>query len=107
MSTIRGVSRVKQTGDPQGRGRTELTVRLRLPRLPRFKRRDHDTLPEPFGTDLRGLGPLHVCPCGSQVFNVMASFEDYDLTWYFLDGTCVNCGNLVTVPCPVDKPEDS
>ncbi len=61
-----------------------------------------DALPDPFGADLRGLGPVHVCPCGSQVFNVMASFEDYELVWYFLDATCVNCGNLVTVPCPVD-----
>ena len=99
------MSRVKQTGDLKGRSRTELTVRLRLPRLPKFRRKAQDTLPEPFGADLRGLGPLHVCPCGSQVFNIMASFEDYELTWYFLDGTCVNCGNLVVVPCPVDKDE--
>jgi hypothetical protein len=41
--------------------------------------------------------------CGSQVFNVMAAFEDYELVWYFLDATCVNCANLVTVPCSVDK----
>jgi predicted molibdopterin-dependent oxidoreductase YjgC len=32
----------------------------------------------------------------------MASFEEYEIVWYFLDATCVNCGNLVTVPCPVD-----
>jgi hypothetical protein len=82
-----------------------VTVRFRLPTLRIFKRKDTpcDGLPEPFGADLRALGPLHVCPCGSQVFNVMASFEDYELNWYFLDATCVNCGNLVIVPCPVDK----
>ena len=62
-------------------------------------------LPEKFGSDLRALGPIHVCPCGSQVFNIMASFEDYELVWYFLDATCANCGNIVTVPCPVDKDE--
>ena len=78
-----------------------VTVRFRLPTLRKFKRR----IPEQFGSDLRELGPIHVCPCGSQVFSVMASFEDYELSWYFLDGTCVNCGNLVTVPCPVDKDE--
>ena len=61
------------------------------------------SVPEAFGSDLRGLGPIHVCPCGSQVFNVMCSFEDYELVWYFLDATCVNCGNLVVVPCSVDK----
>ena len=74
---------------------------LRLLTL-QFLWRRYDALPEPFGTDLRQLGPTHVCPCGSQVFNVMASFEEYELVWYFLDATCVNCGNLVTVPCPVD-----
>lgn len=92
-----------------GRSRAE-NMRFRLPTLPRLSRRmaligpqqpDRDV----FGTDLRGLGPLHICPCGSQVFNVMASFQNYELIWYFLDGTCVSCGNLVTVPCPVDHPE--
>ena len=64
-----------------------------------------DALPEPSGADLRALGPTHVCSCGSQVFNVLASFEDYELVWYFLDATCASCGNLVLVPCPVDKDE--
>ena len=78
-------------------------MRLRLPTLRLFKRTD--TLSEPFGSDLREFGPVHVCPCGSQVFSVMAAFNDYELVWYFLDATCVNCGNLVRVPCPVDKDE--
>jgi hypothetical protein len=75
--------------------------------MPRLKRRKAplDTLPEPFGTDLRAFGPVHVCPCGSQVFNVMAAFDDYELVWYFLDANCVNCGNLIRVPCPVDRDE--
>jgi hypothetical protein len=75
--------------------------------MPRFLRRKAllDDLPEPFGSDLRQLGPVHVCPCGSQVFSVMAAFNDYELVWYFLDATCVSCGNLVRIPCPVDKDE--
>lgn len=77
----------------------EQTVWLRLLRL--LKKQ---SIPGPFGTDLRSLGPIHICPCGCEVFNVMASFEDYELVWYFLDATCVSCGNLVQVPCPVDKP---
>ena len=89
------------------KGRTEtnriVTVRFRLPTLRLFRRLQR--LPEAFGSDLRAFGPLHVCPCGSQVFNVMAAFEDFELVWYFLDATCVNCGNLVIVPCPVDKNE--
>jgi hypothetical protein len=78
-------------------------MRFRLPTLP-FFRRSYDTLPEPYGSDLRNLGPIHICSCGSQVFNIMASFENYELVWYFLDASCVNCGNLVCVPCPVDDP---
>ena len=104
MCTIRAVRRDKQSRRPsRGRSGTVLTIRLpRLPTLPSFRWR-RNGLPEPFGTDLRQLGPIHVCPCGCQVFNVLASFEDYELVWYFLDATCVNCGNLVVVPCPVDK----
>lgn len=79
-------------------------------RLPRMSYRMALTgptkgLPTPFGSDLRDMGPVHVCPCGSQVFNVMASFEDYELTWYFLDATCFSCGNLVRVPCEPDRYE--
>jgi hypothetical protein len=97
------VRRIKQTGALKGRDRrtVQSTSWFRLLTL-QFLWRRTDALPEPFGTDLRAFGPVHVCPCGSQVFNVMASFEDYELVWYFLDATCVNCGNLVTVPCPVD-----
>ena len=93
--------RIKQPGALQGRtdSNRTVTLRLRLPRLPKFRLKLRDK----FGSDLRTLGPIHVCPCGCQVFNVMASFEDYELVWYFLDATCVNCGNLVIVPCPVDK----
>ena len=77
---------------------------LTLPRM-RSRRKSYDGIPEPFGADLRALGPIHVCPCGSQVFNVAASFEDNELVWYFLDATCYSCGNIVTVPCPADEPQ--
>ncbi len=96
--------RIKRVGALNGRNGTNrtVTVRFRLPTLPSLRWR-RNGLPKPFGADLRALGPLHVCTCGSQVFSVMAAFEDYELVWYFLDATCVNCGNLVVVPCPVDK----
>jgi hypothetical protein len=74
-------------------------MRLRLPIL----RKNKKELPPKFGSDLRSLGPVHICPCGSQVFNILASFDDYEIVWYFLDATGVNCGNLVLVPCPIDK----
>lgn len=75
--------------------------------MPKFLRRKapQDALPEPYGTDLRDMGPTHICPCGSQVFNVAASFDEYELTWYFLDASCFSCGNLLRVPCPVDDPD--
>ena len=81
---------------------------FRLPTLPRMRgrRRLYDVLPEPFGADLRAFGPIHVCSCGSQVFNVAASFEDYELVWYALDATCFSCGALAIVPCPVDNPDN-
>ena len=98
MRRIKRVSALKGRTDSN---RT-VTLRFRLPTLPSFRWRRY-ALPEPFGADLRQLGPIHVCTCGCQVFNVMATFEDYELVWYFLDANCVSCGNLVIVPCPVDK----
>lgn len=79
---------------------SEDTVRLRLPRLLKKHR-----LPDQFGTDLRSLGPIHICSCGSTLFNIMVQFENYEIVWWFLDGTCVSCGNLIRVPCPVDAPD--
>ena len=97
------VSEFKRSERPSGahNGHYTVTVRLRLPTL--FKNKNR--LPDKLGTDLRSLGPIHACPCGSRVFNIMAAFEDYELVWYHLDATCVNCGNLVIAPCPVDKDE--
>jgi hypothetical protein len=88
-------------------GRDEAAVPFRLPSLPKFFswRKPKDTLPEPFGADLRDLGPVHACTCGCTMFNIMASFEDYDIAWWFLEGTCANCGNMLTIPCPADNPD--
>lgn len=108
LAIIASVSEQKETGRPTRAqsGNRQVTVSLRLPTLPRMRHRNPTRwLPEVTGSDLRGLGPIHVCPCGSQVFSVMASFDDYELVWYFLDGTCVSCGNLVKVPCPPDRDE--
>ena len=82
-------------------------MRLRLPFLskkspvPDF----YDGLPDMVAADLRSIGPVHVCSCGSQVFNVAVTFEDYEIAWWFLDATCVNCNALVRVPCPADDPD--
>jgi uncharacterized OB-fold protein len=55
--------------------------------------------------DARGL-PTHACPsCGHLVFQIKAMFEDYDISLWFTDGVCDDCGTLVTVPTPVDDPD--
>lgn len=46
----------------------------------------------------------HVCICGSQFFNVQASFEDYEIASYLLDMTCAVCGTGWTAPTEVDRP---
>ena len=56
-------------------------------------------------SDLRSLGPIHQCVCGSTVFVCYVQFEDYDISWWGLDAECASCGNLVKAPCPVDNPE--
>jgi len=52
--------------------------------------------------DVRGT-PTHICPCGCNIFNVKAIFNDYELATYFLDMECANCGSLATAPTPVDR----
>ena len=54
------------------------------------------------GLDLRGT-PTHVCICGSEIWSVKVAFRDYEISNYFLDMQCVNCGNLATAPTPIDK----
>lgn len=62
-------------------------------------------LPPIQAANLRTLGPVHACSCGSTVFNIFAQFEDYEIAWWGLDGSCANCGNLIKAPCPADKEE--
>jgi len=52
--------------------------------------------------DLRGT-PTHKCLCGSEVWMLKVSFSDYEISNYFLDMECFNCGSLATAPTPIDK----
>jgi len=56
----------------------------------------------PIGADLRSLGPIHACMCGSMLFKVGCMFEDNDISMWFIDAECAECGALVKVPCPAD-----
>lgn len=55
--------------------------------------------------DVRGE-PTHVCPCGSEMWNVKVMFQDYEISMYMLDMECVLCGTKATAPTLVDMPED-
>jgi len=60
------------------------------------------------GVDLRGI-PSSCCPlCGSTVIKVKVIFDpiDYEVGMYFLDGECSECGALMTVPTPLDHPNN-
>lgn len=107
MIIIRAVRRVTVRRPSRAEECERQAMVLRLPTLRKFRswRNAYNGLPESFGADIRPLGPVHVCSCGSQVFSVLASFDDYELVWYFLDATCASCGNLVRVPCPPDRDE--
>jgi hypothetical protein len=52
--------------------------------------------------DLRGT-PTHLCPCGSNIWNLKVIFDDFEIATYFLDMECVSCGSVATAPTPVDK----
>ena len=52
--------------------------------------------------DLRGT-PTHECICGSKIFYLPVSFEDYEISTYLLDMQCANCGSMATAPTPVDR----
>ena len=57
---------------------------------------------EPTALDLRGT-PTHSCICGSNVWYVKSVFEDYEISQYFLDMICSQCGALATAPTLIDK----
>lgn len=52
--------------------------------------------------DLRGT-PTHACVCGCNVWNLKVMFEDSQISQYFLDMECANCGSLATAPTPIDN----
>jgi len=76
-----------------------LAVRWRRPRHRRHSVPSHPLI------DQRGI-PTHAClVCGCNVLVIHATFEDYDITGWYLDGHCSCCGSPLTVPCPVDAPD--
>jgi hypothetical protein len=52
--------------------------------------------------DLRGT-PTHECICGSNIWNIKAMFDNFEIVTYFLDMVCDNCGSYATAPTPLDS----
>lgn len=52
--------------------------------------------------DLRGA-PTHVCACGCDIWNLKVTFDDNQISQYFLDMECVNCGSVATAPTPINQ----
>ena len=47
----------------------------------------------------------HECPeCGSDIWNIKACFDDYEISMYFLDMECAVCGTYAKAPTPIDRP---
>jgi hypothetical protein len=46
----------------------------------------------------------HVCPCGSDTWKVLVSFDDYEIATYSLDMYCASCGNKARAPTLLDDP---
>lgn len=52
--------------------------------------------------DLRGT-PTHVCVCGCNIWMLKVMFNENQISQYFLDMECANCGSLATAPTPIDN----
>ena len=47
----------------------------------------------------------HVCfNCGSNIFMVKATFDDYEMGLLWPEGICTGCDSTVTIPTPMDHP---
>jgi len=51
--------------------------------------------------DLRETSIGRICICGCEIFIALVAFDDAnELSFYFLDGECADCGSMVTLPYP-------
>lgn len=56
------------------------------------------------GMDLSGI-IMHECLCGSDMWRVVVTFQNYEIASYMLDMECVHCGTRATAPTPIDAPD--
>jgi hypothetical protein len=51
--------------------------------------------------DLRETPTGRVCICGCEIFIALVAFDEAnEISFYFLDGECADCGSMVTLPYP-------
>lgn len=56
------------------------------------------------GIDQRGI-PTHEClNCGSNMFKITATFENYEVAMYWDEAECAMCDSPLTVPTLPDHP---
>jgi hypothetical protein len=59
---------------------------------------------DPEFIDQKGM-VTHTCfNCGSNIFNIQVTFDDYEMGLMWPEGTCTGCDSVITVPAPWDHP---
>ena len=52
-------------------------------------------------SDYTSLGPISICPCGSDTWHVKVKFDEAgEIGMYFRDMQCVLCSSLAYAPVP-------
>ena len=46
----------------------------------------------------------HVCLCGSEVWEVLCTFDEYQISGYYTVMHCAACGRESLAPTEIDKP---
>lgn len=56
------------------------------------------------GMDLTFMGPTTECACGSNLFHIVAWFDEYEreIAGRFLEMACASCGSYCKSPTPID-----
>lgn len=54
--------------------------------------------------DQRGIPTNQCFNCGSEWFQVLVHFEDYEIAQYMVEAKCALCDSELTAPTPIDAP---
>lgn len=46
----------------------------------------------------------HVCICGSCLWKILVTFDDFEIATYSLDMYCAECGAKAIAPTELDRP---